>query len=60
MARTMSDGGHARTRSISPEGSPNFLRHLVSARPCATVVLVIHAEEMQHAVQHQDADLVST
>ena len=46
-------------RSMSPAGSPSRLRQRASARAIAPRIgLVIHAGQVQQAVQHQDAQFV--
>ena len=55
----MTASDHDCTRSIRPLGRPSSRRQRFSARAMRPRIgLVIHAEQVQHAVQHQDADFV--
>ena len=59
MAASVASGDrqhHARTRSIRPPGSPSRARQRFSARAMRPPIgLVIHAQQVQQPVQHQDA-----
>ena len=50
--------GHARTRSIRLAGSRMLAPALLRSRHRAAILLMVHAEQMQYTVQHQDLDLL--